>query len=137
MFSMKSSINECLQAQPTATERKHSNGPISFSRLPLLPTFEIQLGVAPQSDGSKSNNQLQKELRGTQNGVYFGGPDTQAFLQKYAASADELHSFLVGHQSGGSTQVFLRLENSGSVPAEFQFLFPSQLRPPRENWLET
>uniref|UniRef100_A0A0X3PCL6 Coiled-coil domain-containing protein 108 n=2 Tax=Schistocephalus solidus TaxID=70667 RepID=A0A0X3PCL6_SCHSO len=131
-----SRINECLQAQPTATERKQSTDLRSSSRFSLLPTFEIPLGVAPQCDGSKPCNRLLKELRGTQNGLYFGGSDTDAFLQHYAASANELHSFVVAQQSGGSTQVFLRLENNGSVPAEIQFLFPSQIRPPRENWLE-
>nr|VZI23667.1 unnamed protein product [Spirometra erinaceieuropaei] len=129
-------INECLQAHPTATERAQSTDMRTSSRFSLLPTFEIQLGVAPQCDGSKPSNRQLKELRGTQNGLYYGGPDAQAFLQHHAASANELYSFLVAQERSGSTQVFLRLENNGSVPAEVQFLFPSQLRPPRENWLE-
>nr|VZI04195.1 unnamed protein product [Spirometra erinaceieuropaei] len=129
-------INECLQAHPTATERAQSTDMRTSSRFSLLPTFEIQLGVAPQCDGSKPSNRQLKELRGTQNGLYFGGPDAQAFLQHHAASANELYSFLVAQERSGSTQVFLSLENNGNVPAEVQFLFPSQLRPPRENWLE-
>ncbi|BHF66228.1 hypothetical protein SprV_0200924400 [Sparganum proliferum] len=129
-------INECLQAHPTATERAQSTDMRTSSRFSLLPTFEIQLGVAPQCDGSKPSNRQLKELRGTQNSIYFGGPDAQAFLQHYASSANELYSFLVAQDRSGSTQVFLSLENNGNVPAEVQFLFPSQLRPPRENWLE-